>query len=111
MILRQIKQSNIKQNRNYLNQKSIKGTASAIFDCYLSIKFSRVLQGPKPQVEPIVISPPKNSYGNFVFFLKFFPSSHDTAPTQQKNLPWLKLFENRNFFREKKDFLDYLVIS
>ena len=111
MILRQIKQSNIKQSRNYLNQKTIKGTAYVVFDCYLSIKFSRVLHEPKPQVEPIEILPPKNNYGNFVFFLNFFPSSHDTAPTQQKNLPWLKLFDNRNFFREKRDFPDYLPIS
>lgn len=55
--------------------------------------------------------PSKNSCGNFVFVLEFFPFSHGTAPTlQKKNLFSLKLFGNINFFREKRDFPDYLAI-
>ena len=40
----------------------------------------------------------------------FLPFSHDTAPTEQNILPWLKLFEKRYYIREKKDFPDFLCI-
>ena len=36
MMFRQIKQSSIKQNKNYLNPRTIKGTMFTIFDYYLN---------------------------------------------------------------------------